>query len=160
MLLDGRPPLARDYPDRPIVGVGVVVFRGDAVLLVKRAKPPLLGQWSLPGGMQELGETLEAAARREIREEAGLDLAKIEFLTTVDLIDLDAEQRIRHHYTLIDFWALAAHGAPAAGSDAHEAVFMPPAEVATLTLWSETRRIIELASARRELAGGPRSAHS
>ena len=139
--------MTRTYPLRPIVGVGVVVLRDEAVLLVRRAKPPLAGQWSLPGGMQELGETLEEAARREVLEETGLGLAGIQFLATVDLIDLDQDRRVRHHYTLIDFWALAGPETLSAGSDAAEAAFVPRSEVPGLGLWSETRRIIELALA-------------
>ncbi|MGE3741190.1 MAG: NUDIX domain-containing protein, partial [Geminicoccaceae bacterium] len=79
--------MSREYPDRPVVGVGAIVWRGERVLLIRRGRPPRLGQWSLPGGGQQLGETLEEAIRRVVREETGLELAAVEFLTTVDLIE-------------------------------------------------------------------------
>ena len=80
----------RTYPDRPWVGVGVIVFRGDEILLVRRGKPPNQGQWSLPGGGQDLGETVFEAARREVAEEAGIDMVRpVEVLTTVDSVHRD-----------------------------------------------------------------------
>jgi ADP-ribose pyrophosphatase YjhB (NUDIX family) len=138
----------REYPLRPVVGVGVVVWHGQRVLLVRRGRPPRQGHWSLPGGAQELGETVAEAARREVREETGLELAGLDLLTTVDLIERDGG-RVRYHYTLIDFSAEAAAAAPRAGSDAAEARWFTLAEVERLDLWSETVRIIKLAHARR-----------
>lgn len=142
----------RDYPDRPMVGVGTVVFRGEAVLLVRRLNPPRAGQWSLPGGAQELGETTEEAARRELREETGLEPADLELVTTVDLIERDADGRVRFHYVLIDFWAECPDGLPRAGHDAGEAAFVALDEIDGLGLWAETVRIIGLARARRRVA--------
>ena len=143
--------MQRDYPDRPIVGVGVVVWRDDRVLLIRRGRPPRLGQWSLPGGAQELGETVLQAARREVMEETGLALTAVELLTVVDLIERDAEARarVRYHYTLIDFVAEAAEGAAVAAGDAASIGWFTLAEIAELELWEETRRIIALAAERR-----------
>ena len=107
-----------EYPDRPIVGVGAVVWRGDRVLLIRRGKPPRAGQWSLPGGAQQLGETLREAITREVREETGLELAELRLLTTVDLIEREPDGRVRYHYTLVDFTAEAPAGEPLAGDDA------------------------------------------
>ncbi|WP_376100452.1 NUDIX hydrolase [Roseomonas sp. CCTCC AB2023176] len=138
---------AREYPDRPWVGVGVVLFRGDDVLLIRRGRPPNAGVWSIPGGTQELDETVEDAARRELREETGLTPGPLTFAAAVDIITRDAEGRVRFHYTILDYAARWAGGDPAAGDDADDARFFTPAELAALPLWSETRRVI--AEARR-----------
>jgi len=138
----------REYPLRPVVGVGVVVWHGERVLLVRRGKPPRAGHWSLPGGAQELGETVAAAARREVLEETGLVVEIGEVLAAVDMIEREAG-RVRYHYTLIDFSAEAAGPELRPGGDAADARWFTPEEVAALGLWSETVRIIELARARR-----------
>ncbi len=138
----------REYPLRPVVGVGVVVWHGERVLLVQRGKPPRVGQWSLPGGAQELGETVAAAARREVFEETGLEVELGEVLAAVDMIEREAG-RVRYHYTLIDFSAEAAGPELRPGGDAADARWFTPEELAGLGLWSETLRIIELARARR-----------
>jgi 8-oxo-dGTP diphosphatase len=139
----------REYPTRPIVGVGVVVWHGDRVLLVRRGKPPRLGHWSLPGGAQQLGETVAEAARREVKEEVGLDVTLGDIVATVDLIERDPQDRIRYHYTLIDFVAEAPSAALRPGSDAADARWFGIAEIEALGLWSETVRVIKLAGERR-----------
>ncbi|MGC1873065.1 MAG: NUDIX hydrolase [Acidobacteriaceae bacterium] len=93
----------REYPVSPIVGVGAVVFDADCVLLVRRAKAPLAGEWSLPGGAVELGETLEEAIIREVSEETGLRVTPLQVVKVFDHIDRDADGRIRFHYVLVDF---------------------------------------------------------
>jgi 8-oxo-dGTP diphosphatase len=93
----------REYPVAPIVGVGAVVFDADCVLLVRRAKAPLAGEWSLPGGAVELGETLEEAIIREVAEETGLRVMPLQVLKAFDHIERDGEGRIRFHYVLVDF---------------------------------------------------------
>jgi 8-oxo-dGTP diphosphatase len=139
----------REYPAHPIVGVGVVVWHDDRVLLVRRGKPPRLGHWSLPGGAQQLGETVAEAARREVKEEAGLDVALGDIVATIDLIERDAQDRIRYHYTLIDFVAEAPSAALRPGSDAADARWFSMAEIEALGLWSETVRVVKLAGERR-----------
>jgi 8-oxo-dGTP diphosphatase len=139
----------REYPAHPIVGVGVVVWHDDRVLLVRRGKPPRLGQWSLPGGAQQLGETVAEAARREVKEEVGLYVALGDIVATVDLIERDPQDRIRYHYTLIDFVAEASRAALRPGSDAADARWFSIAEIEALGLWSETVRVIKLAGERR-----------
>jgi ADP-ribose pyrophosphatase YjhB (NUDIX family) len=141
--------LSREYPAQPITGVGVVVWHGDRVLLVQRARPPRQGQWSLPGGGQQLGETLTDAARREVREEAGLEVELGEVIATLDLIERDAGGRVRYHYVLIDFVAEAASAELRPGDDAAAARWFTLEEAERLGLWSETLRVIGLAKDQR-----------
>lgn len=137
----------RSYPDRPIVGIGVVVFKGPRVLLIQRGKPPRQGQWSLPGGVQELGETVHEAARREVAEETGVDIDIVGLIDTVDSIQRDESGRVRYHYTLIDVAATWRAGEPRAGSDAAGVCWAPRADLGAYDLWRETTRIIGLAEA-------------
>ncbi len=141
--------MTRLYPDRPVVGVGAVVWRNDRVLLLRRGNPPRQGQWSLPGGAQQLGETLREAVAREVREETGLELTDLRLLTTVDLVDRDPDGRVRYHYTLVDFTAEAPLGEPVAGDDAVDVAWFATGKLAGLGLWTETLRIIEDAARRR-----------
>jgi ADP-ribose pyrophosphatase YjhB (NUDIX family) len=126
-----------------------VVWHDDRLLLVRRNKPPRRGHWSLPGGAQHLGETVAEAARREVREEAGLEIDLGVIVATVDLIERDPEQRVRYHYTLVDFVAEAASATLRPGSDAADARWFTVAEAESLGLWLETVRIIELARVQR-----------
>ncbi len=92
----------RSYPDRPFVGVGAVVFKEESVLLIRRGRPPRQGSWSLPGGLQEVGETVFATAAREVLEETGLTIRVIDLVDVVDSITHDNEDRTQYHYTLVD----------------------------------------------------------
>ena len=130
----------REYPARPVCAVGVVCFRDDSVLLVKRRQAPVA--WSIPGGGQELGETTREAALRELREETGVDARLLGLVDVVDAVGRDGGGRIRHHYTLVDFAAEWVSGEPAADDDVSEAEWMPLAEVERLGMWSETVRVI------------------
>jgi len=142
--------MSRSYPSRPIVGVGVVVWHQDRVLLIKRGKPPRVGQWSLPGGAQDLGETLAEAASRELMEETGLDASMGEIIATLDMIDRDGKGAVRHHYTLVDFVAEATDPKLCAGDDAADARWFERSELDALGLWSETLRIIDLSAGKRK----------
>lgn len=141
--------MKRHYPDQPVVGVGVVVWRGEKVLLIKRSKPPRENQWSLPGGAQHLGETLAEAARREVFEEAGIDVRLGEIVATLDLIDRDHDDHVRFHYTLVDFTAEALSSNLRPGDDAADACWFDRQALDGLGLWSETIRIIDLAATKR-----------
>lgn len=139
--------IPRDYPPRPLVGVGAVVLRGDRVLLVRRAKPPRNGEWSLPGGLQKLGETVFEAATREVLEETGVVVRPFAVVDVVDLIerDSDAAGGVRWHYTLIDVIAAWRAGEPQAASDASQAVWAAISDVPRLVRWEKTVRIIKQA---------------
>lgn len=133
------------YSDRPIIGVGVVVFKDQSVLLIRRGKPPRLGQWSIPGGAQKLGESTVMTAVREVREETGIDIEVIGLLDVIDSIDRDEETgQIRCHYTLVDYVAHWKSGTPCAKSDAIDATWVPLEQAIALPMWDETRRMIQL----------------
>ena len=139
----------REYPERPMVGVGVVVLGPEGILLIKRGKQPRQGSWSLPGGGQKLGETVEDCALREVREETGLQISLIGLIDVVNSIQPDDNKNIRYHYTLIDFAAgIDANNNSRElkpGSDAQDARWFSRQDITELGLWSETQRIIDLA---------------
>ncbi|HEV7368258.1 NUDIX hydrolase [Arenibaculum sp.] len=145
----------REYPDRPWVGVGVVVRRQGRVLLVRRGRPPRLGQWGLPGGAQHLGETVAEAAVREVREETGLDVVPAGVVTVVDGITRDAEGAVLYHYTLVEVAADAPDGEPVAGDDVDAVRWATPEEAASLVEWGETLRVIALALRSAPEEGSP-----
>jgi ADP-ribose pyrophosphatase YjhB (NUDIX family) len=135
----------REYPARPLVGIGVVLLKPDAVLLVRRGKPPAAGTWSLPGGAQKLGEPAEMAARRELKEEAGLEAGPLRLVCHVDSIHHDPAGLVQYHYTILDFVAPWLGGEPVAGGDVTDAVFAPLDALERYELWSEAHRVIGLA---------------
>lgn len=137
----------RDYPKKPMIGVGVVVLKGDYVLLIKRGKPPRVGEWSLPGGLQEIGETVREAACREVKEETNVDIVLGDILDAIDVIRPDDDGRIKTHYTLVDFMAVWQSGEPIGGDDAMHAEFIPVADIDSMGMWDETVRIIKQAVA-------------
>jgi len=124
----------REYPDRPIVGVGAVIVDHGCVLLVKRGSPPLLGEWSLPGGVVELGETLRAAAEREAREETGLIVKAGEVLEVLDRIIPGKDAAPQYHYVLIDFLCTVKGGELHAGSDAADVCWAEESELGKFKL--------------------------
>jgi 8-oxo-dGTP diphosphatase len=118
----------RTYPDRPIVGAGAVVVRDGKVVLVRRGHPPLEGEWSLPGGVVELGETLRHAAEREVREETGLVVQAGKIVELFESIIRDAEGKVTYHYVVSDFLCELVSGELRAGGDAAEARWAAPEE--------------------------------
>ena len=135
----------REYPTRPIVGIGIVVIKDDSVLLVRRGKPPNVGSWTLPGGAQEVGETTEEAGRRELLEETGLEVGPMYFAATVDNIRRDENGRVRFHYTIIDFATRWVSGEPVADTDVTEAVWAKLDALEQYGLWQEAHRVIAIA---------------
>lgn len=139
----------RKYPQRPVVGVGAVILNGDRLVLVKRAHEPLKGEWSLPGGTVEVGETLTEAVAREVREETGLDVCVGPVVEILDRVHRGTDGRIEYHFVLIDYLCTATGGALAAGSDAAEARWAPLDELPTYRLADPAPAVIAKA---RELA--------
>lgn len=148
-----KPPAKDDrrYPSRPFCSVGVVIWRGDKVLLIKRSKPPRKGDWGLPGGMQDLGETVFEAAVREAREETGLDITPLGIVTALDNIIRDAGGKVEFHYTIVDVVAESREGDAQALSDADDIRWATLEEVEKLCGWPEVARVVRLSALQRAL---------
>jgi 8-oxo-dGTP diphosphatase len=137
--------MKRDYPDRPIVGVGAVIIDQGRVLLIKRGSPPLLGEWSLPGGVVELGETLRAAAEREALEETGLLVKVGEVIEVLDRIIPGREGAPQYHYVLIDFLCTVQGGEVCAGGDAADVRWAKESELEEYKLERPAMEVIRKA---------------
>ncbi|MGO9442820.1 MAG: NUDIX hydrolase [Terriglobales bacterium] len=148
--------MRREYPDRPIVGVGGVVVSHGRVVLVRRAKAPRMGEWSIPGGMLELGETLRAGVVREIEEETGLEVNSETVLDVFDSIVTDADGRTQYHYVLVDYLCSVSGGELRAASDVSEARWATLEEVVSLVKREMTVAVIRkgLSAARHDEAAG------
>jgi mutator protein MutT len=149
----------RIYPERPIVGVGAIVVDGDRVLLVKRAHEPLKGEWSLPGGAVDVGETLEQAIRREVREETCLDVEVGPIVDVLDRIRYDPDGRVKFHFVLVDFLCRPAGGTLHCGSDAEDAAWAERAELGRYGVAEATISVIDKGFERRSTAWTPREVH-
>jgi 8-oxo-dGTP diphosphatase len=143
----------RAYPPRPVVGVGAVVLDANRVLLIRRAHEPLKGQWSLPGGGVELGETLEQAVAREVQEETGLDVDVGPIVEVLDRIVRDADGRVEHHYVLVDFVCRPSGGILSSASDADAAEWVPVAALEDYGVADVTVAVIRKAAGRNFEAG-------
>ena len=135
----------RKYPDRPIVGVGAVIVDGDRVLLVKRAHEPLKGEWSLPGGAVEVGESLEAALVREVREETCLDVTVGPVVEVLDRIARDANDRVEYHFVIVDYLCRVAGGTATCGSDAEDVRWVERTDLAAYHLTTTASAVIDKA---------------
>jgi ADP-ribose pyrophosphatase YjhB (NUDIX family) len=133
---------ARAYPSRPIVGVGAVIFVDGRVVLIRRRYEPLAGQWSLPGGTVEIGETLEAAIAREVREETGLLVDVGPVVEVFDRILLDDARQVRYHYVLVDYLCRAVGGRLAHGSDVTDATLADPSDLAPYAITAKAAAVI------------------
>src|SRR5579864_9183693 len=136
--------MKREYPDTPLVGVGAIIIEHDRVILVKRGHAPLQGEWSVPGGVLEVGETLRQAAVREVLEETGLCVEVGELLGVFDRILRDSDERTLYHYVLIDFLCRRIAGEPQAACDAAEARWFSRGELSQLSLAEDTVEVIKL----------------
>jgi len=144
----------REYPERPVVGVGgVIVHRGRAVL-IRRGTEPLLGQWSIPGGTIEIAETIEEAVRRELREETGLEVRVLELIELFDRIYLENgatpsqdKKKPRYHYVIADYLCELVGGEPRAGSDVTDLAFAREDELDRFGLTKKARSVLKKAFA-------------
>jgi 8-oxo-dGTP diphosphatase len=134
--------MQREFPELPLVGVGAVIIENARVLLVKRAHSPLEAQWSIPGGVLEVGEMVREAAIREVREETGLIVEAGDLLGVYDRVLRNAEQRVQYHYVLIDFLCRPAGGELQAADDATEVRWYTCEELPVLRLAEDTLDVI------------------
>jgi mutator protein MutT len=139
------PAIKRHYPDQPLVGVGAVVFKSGEVLLVRRGQEPAINSWSLPGGLVELGETMEAAIKRELAEETGISVRLLGVAAVLERIFPDPEGRIAYHYVLVDFLGDYLEGQLSPGSDITAARFVPLRDIAAFDLPQPTADVIRRA---------------
>ncbi len=143
--IEARAGGARTYPRRPYLGVSIAVFRAGLVLLARRARPPFAGAFSLPGGLVEVGETLEAAALRELREEVHVDARIVAFNRHVESIDRDSAGKIRHHYVIASFAGEWIAGEAKPGPEAGEAVWVELARLPGLDCTPQLVGVVEAA---------------
>jgi 8-oxo-dGTP diphosphatase len=141
--------MKREYPDHPLVGIGAIIIENHRVLLIKRGQPPLKGEWSIPGGMLELGETVREAAIREAREETGLTVEPGELLGVFDRVIRDEKGLVRYHYVLIDYLCRRISGEVLPAGDADDAQWFTQEEAANLPLAKDTAEVIRRGFARK-----------
>ena len=134
--------MKRDYPEQPLIGVGAVIVSGGRVLLVRRDTEPLRGEWSVPGGMLELGEKLREGVRREAMEETGLDVEPGEVLDVFDSIFTDALGRTQYHYVLIDYLCRPVSGEAQAGSDVSDVRWVTPEALPAMGLRATIEEVV------------------
>ena len=134
--------MTRTYPEVPVCAVGAIVFRGNTVLLIQRAKPPAQGKWSIAGGVVRLGETLETAVVRELCEEAAMEVKPVAVGKVIDRIYRDSEGKIAYHYVIIDYVCEAGPGQPRAGSDASDAGFFEIEKLDEMDMTEGTAEVI------------------
>ena len=137
----------REFPDRPYLGLGVIVFREHEVLLIQRNNDPNKGQWSIPGGRQMLGETAAEAARRELLEETGVKVDRLLLVDVVDAIIPDVQGKIKYHYTLVDYMGQWQSGESRPGDDAKEVRWVRLNQLSSYSLLEKTINIIQKAAA-------------
>ena len=138
----------RRYPTRPFLGVGALIFRDRDLLLVERAKEPLKGYWSLPGGVLETGETLKEGVQREVREETGLEVEAESMFEVFERIMPDAEGRPEYHYVLIDYICRPVGGQLQAASDVSRVAWVPQQDLPEFRLTEGTLAVVERAFAK------------
>ena len=131
--------MKRLYPDQPVVGIGAVIIKEGKIALIKRSNEPSKGKWTIPGGLVELGENLEAAVMRETKEETCLDIKNPSLIDVVDNVDLDEQGKIRYHYVIIDYLVHVRSGNIQAASDAAELLWVPLDEVENYNLTASFR---------------------
>lgn len=137
--------MKRDYPDRPLLGVGAIIIRNHDVLVVRRSNPPLKGQWSIPGGLVDTGETTKEAVVREIREETGLTIEPVKLIEVFERILRDEDSRVQYHFVVIDYLCRILAGEPRPGTDVTELRWSRFEDLHSLGITSETTNVIQKA---------------
>ena len=152
--------MSHERPARPVLGAAAVVIHEGRVLLIRRGQPPDEGEWSIPGGAVELGESVEAALCREVREETGLEIAVGAFLEIYERVERDADGAIRFHFVVLDYAATVVGGTLSAGDDASDVALADPADLDRFALADSIRRVIDLTLAPGDAPGGAPGAAS
>ncbi len=137
----------REYPERPVVGVGGVVIEGGRALLIRRGHPPLEGEWSIPGGTLEVGESLVEGVRRELAEETGLDVRVLDLIEVFERIFPDEGGRAQYHFVILDYLCEIVAGTPRPGGDAAETAWVPEEELGKYSLTPAATRVLRKAFA-------------
>jgi 8-oxo-dGTP diphosphatase len=140
--------MPREYPEQPLIGVGAIIVKDGSIILVKRGHAPSLGEWSIPGGLLEVGESLRQGAEREALEETGLVVRAMELLGVFERLVPDDQKRMRFHYVLVDFLCEVVSGELQPSGDAAAARWFSPCEVDGLPLPEDTAAVIRLAIAK------------
>jgi 8-oxo-dGTP diphosphatase len=135
--------LSRQYPKKPVVGVGAVILDGDRILLEKRKNEPSKGKWSVPGGLVELGESMEQAVIREVKEETGLEVDESRLVDVVNYINLGEKGAVMYHYVIVDYLVTVNNGKPKAASDADALKWVPFNEVEEYDLTESFRQFFQ-----------------
>jgi 8-oxo-dGTP diphosphatase len=136
---------SREYPERPVVGIGGVVIYRNRVLLVRRGNPPLQGEWSIPGGMLEVGETLAEGVRREVAEETGIEVSIGDLIEVFERISRDREGRPKYHYVILDYFCEMLGGEARPGSDVTDVAWVSEADLEQYSLTASAVRVIHKA---------------
>jgi len=131
--------MKRMYPDQPIVGVGVVIVSDCKIALIKRGNEPSKGKWTIPGGLVDLGESVENAVIREAKEETCLEVENPQLMDVVGNVDRDEQDKVKYHYVIIDYFVHVKSGNIQAASDAEELCWVPFDEVETYNLTASFR---------------------
>jgi len=135
----------REYPERPLVGVGGVVIRDERTLLIRRGSAPLEGEWSIPGGMLELGETILEGVRRELLEETAIEVRVLDLIEVFERVTRDEAGKLKYHFVILDYLCEAMGGEAQAGSDVTDVAWARESELSKYSLTPTATRVIQKA---------------
>lgn len=137
--------MRREYPERPLVGVGGVVIRDERTLLIRRGSAPLEGEWSIPGGMLELGETILEGVRRELLEETAIEVRVLDLIEVFERVTRDEAGKLKYHFVILDYLCEAMGGEAQAGSDVTDVAWARESELSKYSLTPTATRVIQKA---------------
>jgi len=144
----------REYPERPMVGVGGVVIRDERALLIRRGSAPLEGEWSIPGGMLEIGETILEGVQRELLEETAIEVKVLDLIEVFERLTRDEAGKLKYHFVILDYLCEAVRGEARAGSDVTDVAWARAEELDAYSLTTTATRVIQKAF---EMARGKKS---
>jgi len=144
----------REYPERPMVGVGGVVIRDERALLIRRGSAPLEGEWSIPGGMLEIGETILDGVQRELLEETAIEVKVLDLIEVFERLTRDEAGKLKYHFVILDYLCEAVRGEARAGSDVTDVAWARAEELNAYSLTTTATRVIQKAF---EMARGKKS---